>query len=90
MVGVILDFLRKYYGWFSIVVLNYFCHVHFMLKELPRFRNFTVDLRLKQFRCVRFRRLIIINFKSKEGISLLKEYLKEGGNENYKELKNII
>ena len=63
-----------------------------MLKELPKFRNFVVDLRLKEFRCVKSDSLIFIKFDTIEGSSLLKEYIKklDKDSQQYKELLKSI
>ena len=60
-----------------------------MLKELPKFRDFFVDLRLKEFRSIEFGDLTFIKFSSKEGNYLLKEYIKEL-NKNSQEIQEIL
>jgi len=49
------------------------------LRELPKFKNYTVDFRLRQFRFVDLRHqiLVFIDFDSEEGRILLKEYQEE-------------
>lgn len=63
-----------------------------MLKELPKFRDFIVDIRLKEFRGIKFGYLIFIKFDSEEGTSLLKEYAKEIGKDSkeYDEILSFI
>jgi len=48
-----------------------------MLKELPKFKGYTVDIRLKQFRIMKQGNLIFVEFKSEKGKLLLKEYMKK-------------
>lgn len=47
-------------------------------KKLPEFKGYTVDFRLRQFRKVEHKnkRIIFIDFDSKEGKKLLEEYSK--------------
>ena len=63
-----------------------------MLKGLPRFRDFFVDLRLKEFRSIKLGHLTFIKFDSEEGNFLLKEYVKEieKDSKEYEEILGLI
>lgn len=45
-----------------------------MLRELPIFQDYTVDIRLKQFRIITKDKIEFINFNSKKGKQLLSKY----------------
>lgn len=48
-----------------------------MPSELPTFRGYTIDFRLKEFRRITPEGLEFVSFSSPEGEKLIDEYLKE-------------
>jgi hypothetical protein len=60
-----------------------------MIKELPVFKGYTVDIRLKQFRKVEKGEIEFIDFKSLQGDDLLGEFI-ETIDENTPEGKEML
>lgn len=57
-------------------------------RQLPVFKGFTVDTRLRQFRRVRVQQIEFIDFDSEEGEKLLLEYI-ESLDKDSKEFKEV-
>ncbi len=60
-----------------------------MVKKLPLFNGYTVDLRLKQFRMITGEKLFFFDFNSKKGEKILKEYI-QSLNKKSSEFKEIL
>jgi len=58
------------------------------VKQLPIFKGYTVDVRLKQFRKIVGQKIIFVEFESVKGEKLLSEYLKESEDES-EEFNNL-
>ena len=63
-----------------------------MIKELPAFKGYHVDVRLRQFRRVNNGRIEFIDFKSNKGEKILDKYKKslDPASEEFKELINYL
>ena len=63
-----------------------------MLKKLKRFKNYTVDLRLKEFRIIRNNKIKFVKFSSNKGKEILNKYIKSLNqkSEEFKELINKL
>lgn len=54
-----------------------------MVKELPKYKGYTVDYRLKEFRkLIPGKTFAIVSFNSPKGREMLNEYEDKGGNRN--------
>ena len=60
-----------------------------MVKKLPKFGQYFVDVRLRQFRKVTNLQIEFIDFNSKKGEKILSNYL-ESLNKESKEFKQLI
>lgn len=63
-----------------------------MVKQLPEFKGYTIDIRLREFRKVIKKGIKFISFNSNKGEILLVEYIDTLNKESdeFKELKNIF
>jgi len=58
-------------------------------KQLPIFKGYTIDVRLRQFRKVIGQKIIFIEFDSEKGENLLSKYI-ESLNRNSRDFKELI